>query len=101
MTVCNMHRLVIACMLGLLSACQYNQSKNAVQSVEANSFSISSVAKSDVNMIFDRQVMSIEKHLKELMLKLYLRNPTYWRHAGAGSAGQRTAYVFYLSDWLE
>ena len=98
MTGCSIQRLLIIVLLGMLAACQHTREKQAEQPADNDSFSISYIAKTDINMIFDRQMKTIEDYLQDLMLKLYLRNPTYWREAGAASAEQRTQHIFSLSD---
>lgn len=84
--------------LVLLSACQGSPPVQHNGVLEKNDFSINSVAKTDINMVFDYQVRTIELHLTNLMSKLYRRNPRYWRAYGYVSAEARTRYVLSLSD---
>lgn len=62
------------------------------------SFRLEHVAKSDIDMVFDAQVRATNDLLRQLMLKLYLRNPAYWRHTGAESAEQRVEQLFNAAD---
>lgn len=99
MTVSELLRgIVVIFSLVLLSACQFSPPVQHNETLEENEFSINSVAKTDINMVFDYQVRTIERHLTNLMSKLYRRNPRYWRAYGYVSAEARTRYVLSLSD---
>jgi len=95
--VSNLYRFLAAAVLLMLAACQTTQSNQSPKNAE-NGFSLRSVVKSDIDMVFDHQVRVTEQHLRELMLKLYRRNPMYWRQTGVASAQERVNAVFGLAD---
>ena len=97
MIVSNLYRLLSAAVLLTLAACQTTPQNHKVEDVD-NGFTLRSVVKSDIDMVFDHQVRVTEEHLRELMQKLYLRNPIYWRQTGAASAQARVNAVFDLAD---
>lgn len=95
--ILNLRVIIFLCLVAL-TACQGHSVSKAEQTKYEQVFSISSVAKTDLDMVFDYQVRTLEQHLKTLMSKLYLRNPVYWRSSGFKSANARANYVFSLSD---
>lgn len=97
MIVSSLYRFLPAAVLLMLTACQTTPS-NQNQKIAENGFSLRSVVKSDIDMVFDHQVRVTEQHLRELMLKLYRRNPMYWRQTGMASAQARVNAVYGLAD---
>lgn len=78
----------LLCLLLLLGACQSGPDKIK------RPFSLSSVGKSDVDMVADIRIEFLMKHLERLMEKLYLRNPREWKKGPHGSAKQAVRYYF-------
>jgi hypothetical protein len=52
------------------------------------------IARSDVDMVAEIQIRFSMEHLRELMEKLYRRNPREWRKGGAASLEQAVERVF-------
>ncbi len=63
--------LAILCLTALLSGCG------------AKSFNVKNLAKSDVDMVADAYVEELYLHTRELMTKLYRRNPRELKKSGA------------------
>lgn len=61
-------------------------------------FALENLAKTDINMVLDRHVEMQEEYLQQLMLKLYKRNPAYWRNTGAVSAQARVEQYLSRSE---
>ena len=78
-------------MLVLLGACQPAFKENTVRT---HSFSLRDMAKSHIDKILELQLHNSTRLLKELMKKLYLRNPEYWRYAGFQSADSAVNWAF-------
>lgn len=97
MTGSRHHKSVVVLSL-LLSACQTIQTGNENDRQQENGFSIKSVAKSDANMVLDKHVTTLDQYLEELMLKLYLRNPYYWRVTGDKSAQAKVDRLLSETD---
>ena len=68
------------------------------QSSQAEPFSVDHVAKSDIDLIFDYQVKQTRDLLRALMLKLYLRNPIYWRNSSSSSPQERVKLMFDMYE---
>lgn len=94
----NKHLVMIGA-LCLLSACQNIPFTQTNKSVNDSDFSLETVAKTDINMVLDIHVKVLEQHLYSLMLKLYLRNPGYWRNSGFENAEARVKHVLALPDY--
>lgn len=75
----------------LLGGCQQTR---PVDNGRDNGFQLSHVAKTDIDMLFDHQVNVTEQLLRELMLKLYLRNPGYWRGDRFETAQHKVDFIF-------
>ena len=63
--------LLIVLLLG--AGCSHNSEKK--DSPKKSSFSIKSLGKSDIDNVLDTHVQEIRGYLRELMIKLYKRNP--------------------------
>jgi hypothetical protein len=74
------------------------QQTSQVHNGKENGFKLTVVAKSDIDMLFDHQVGITEQLLRELMLKLYLRNPHYWRSDNFATAQNKVELVFSQKD---
>jgi len=77
-----------------LVACQHLPSIEPQSAQIQDTFSVDHVAKSDIDLILDSQVKNVRSLLRTLMLKLYRRNPAYWRNTTATSAEKRVQQVF-------
>ncbi|NNJ90940.1 MAG: hypothetical protein HKP55_04635 [Gammaproteobacteria bacterium] len=84
-------KLLLSILLLPLVGCQQT---SPVHNDKENGFTLSNVAKSDMDMLFDHQVAVTEQLLRELMLKLYLRNPYYWRSDNFESAQNKVDWIF-------
>lgn len=66
----------------------------------ASGFSVSSVAKTDIDMVAEAHFQQTFAHLRTLMEKLYRRNPREWRKTGQPSGDAVVALVFDAHhDW--
>jgi len=63
-------------------------------SISDRPFQIQDLAKSDVDLVLEMQINYSLEYLKELMTKLYKRNPKEWRKSGAASPKQAINRVF-------
>jgi hypothetical protein len=63
-------------------------------SISDRPFQISDLAKSDVDLVLEMQLNYSLEYLKELMIKLYKRNPKEWGKGGGASAQQAINRVF-------
>ncbi len=77
-----------------LSGCQQLPFVETDSSEIEESFSVDHVAKSDIDLILDHQVKTVRSLLKTLMLKLYQRNPAYWRNSSSASPEARVQELF-------
>lgn len=99
MTDCKAKKLILIGLILLLPACQSTGIRGTDSSVKnADEFELSDFAKSDIDMVFDHQVKANEQHLRALMLKLYLRNPAYWRQPGIATAEMKVEQVIKQSE---
>lgn len=62
--------------------------------IKTRQFQMDDIAKSDVDMVAEIQIRFSMEHLRELMEKLYRRNPREWRKGGAASLDQAVDRVF-------
>jgi hypothetical protein len=62
--------------------------------VKTHSYSLRDVAKSNIDKVLEIQLRNSTQLLKQLMKKLYLRNPEYWRTAGFQSADRAVEWAF-------
>jgi hypothetical protein len=83
-------------LLHVVSGCQ--QTTRVQTGDNGKSFQLSDVAKTDIDMVFDHQVRIMDEYLESLMLKLYLRNPLYWRGGEFESAKQKVDFLFVQSE---
>jgi hypothetical protein len=83
--------LVLALLVLLLGGCQPAVKDNTVKT---HSFSLRDVIKSDIDKILEIQLRNSTRLLKQLMKKLYLRNPEYWRSTGFQSVDKAVDWVF-------
>ena len=83
--------LSLVMLLLVLGGCQLT---SPVDNGRGNGFELSHVAKTDIDMLFDHQVAVTDQLLRELMLKLYLRNPGYWRDAHFETAQSKVDFIF-------
>ncbi len=66
----------------------------------ASGFSVSSLAKTDIDMVAEAHFQHTFVHLRTLMEKLYRRNPREWRKTGQPSSDEVVYLVFDTShDW--
>ena len=87
----NQQRVLLLVMMVLLSGCQTAVQENTVKT---HSFSLRDVAKSNIDKVLELQLRNSTHLLKQLMKKLYLRNPIYWRSAGFQSADKAVDWAF-------
>jgi len=76
----------------LLVGCNSTPDRNSP--VKTRQFQMDDIAKSDVDMVAEIQIRFSMEHLRELMEKLYRRNPREWRNSGAASLEQAVDRVF-------
>jgi len=88
-------RIYLLVSLLLLVGCQQS---SPVESGNDNGFQLSHVVKTDIDMLFDHQVAVTDGLLRELMLKLYLRNPGYWRGDRFVIARNKVEFIFRLNE---
>lgn len=62
--------------------------------IKTRQFQMDDIAKSDVDMVAEIQIRFSMEHLRELMEKLYRRNPREWRKGGAASLERAVDRVF-------
>lgn len=66
----------------------------------ASGFSVSSLGKTDIDMVAEAHFQQTFAHLRTLMEKLYRRNPREWRKTGQPSGDAVVALVFDTRhDW--
>ena len=82
----------------LLTACESNPAQeDAAQASQASSeFRLENLAKTDMDMVYDHNVRVLDQLLNRLMIKLYLRNPAYFR-LSKQTAEQRADYLLQRS----
>ncbi|WP_157606686.1 hypothetical protein [Sedimenticola selenatireducens] len=76
----------------LLIGCGGTPDRNSP--IKTRQFQMDDIAKSDVDMVAEIQIRFSMEHLRELMEKLYRRNPREWRKGGAASLEQAVDRVF-------
>jgi hypothetical protein len=90
--------LLLAC--ALLAACSGQPIKRSDGSSSAHDFSLTDLAKSDIDNVVEIQQQAVLASLRTLALKLYKRNPQQWRSSGFASADAACASLFQpLSHW--
>jgi hypothetical protein len=90
----------VVILLLVLSGCAGHEIKRKDGSSSARAFSISQVAKSEVNMVAEINQQQVLAGLKVLTEKLYRRNPREFRKSGLDSAEAATAKLFdELPGW--
>ncbi len=62
-------------------------------------FRLQSIMKTDIDLIAEYHQRRTLAYLRELMEKLYRRNPREWRKGGAASMEQAVAKVFETQHW--
>ncbi len=87
--------LLLIVLVFLLAGCQQT---SPVDNGAENSFQLSDVAKTDIDMLFDHQVRVTEQLLRDLALKLYLRNPRYWRGDDFDTAQDKVEFIFTRNE---
>ncbi|WP_275096308.1 hypothetical protein [Sedimenticola hydrogenitrophicus] len=85
-------RLVLAAVLLALVGC--NSTPDRDSPIKTRQFRMDDIARSDVDMVAEIQIRFSMEHLRELMEKLYRRNPREWRKGGAASLEQAVERVF-------
>ncbi|MGH8671223.1 MAG: hypothetical protein ACREUA_04180 [Burkholderiales bacterium] len=85
--------LVYICAMLFLGACGGIGNRSHGQ-VQTRGFSISSVAKTDIDMVSEIHLRETLDNLRLLMEKLYRRNPREWKKNGYTSIEQAVARVF-------
>ncbi|HXK55684.1 MAG: hypothetical protein KDI74_16425 [Gammaproteobacteria bacterium] len=83
--------LALSVLLLPLGGCQPAVQDNTVRT---HPFSLRDVVKSDTDKILELQLRNSTRLLKQLMKKLYLRNPKYWRSAGFQTADNAVDWAF-------
>jgi len=91
----SMKKVLLIILLLPLVGCQQS---SPVNNGNENGFKLTNVAKSDIDMLFDHQVGVTEQLLRDLMLKLYLRNPQYWRSDNFETAQNKVELVFSQNE---
>ncbi len=82
-----------------ISACSQNQSR-ADNGPSEKKFNIKSLAKSDIDGVIDIHVQEARSLLKELMIKLYKRNPRELKHSRDMTVKENLIRIFDLEhDW--
>ncbi len=76
----------------LLSGCGSAPDRDSP--IKTRQFQVDDIARSDVDMVAESQLRFTMEYLRELMEKLYRRNPREWRAGGAGSLEQAVERVF-------
>ena len=82
----------------LLTACLQLPHMESGSGKTQETFSVDHVAKSDIDLIFDYQVKKTQALLRTLMVKLYLRNPVYWRNTSSPSPESRVQLLFDMHE---
>ena len=71
-----LYKLVLGLMLIVLSACQPIPTKKTITAANLSNAGVSRIAKSDIDEVVEIHQQAVMQHLKELMIKLYHRNPS-------------------------
>ena len=89
-------RLLLALLVSVLlvsaSGCSHTPEKK--DSPKKSSFSVKSLAKSDIDSVLDIHVQEIRGYLREMMIKLYKRNPRELEKSGYHEIEKNVARVF-------
>ncbi len=88
----NRRRLFAIFLAALLAGCTIPTHNGS--GISDRPFQIQDLAKSDVDLVLEMQLRYSLEYLKELMVKLYKRNPKEWRKGGWGSSNQAVKRVF-------
>ena len=79
----------------MLAACQQQAVKKEGEVINSQpGLSLDSLVKSDMDMVYEHHLRSLDQLLRQLMVKLYLRNPLYFRNYGFDSAEERTKALY-------
>ena len=89
---------VLAAVLLIVAGCSNNaETRNAPRK---DSFSVKSLAKSDTDTVLDIHMREMRSHLRELMIKLYKRNPRELAKSGYHEIEKNVARVFdHQHNW--
>lgn len=87
--------LMLTLVLLLLVGC--NSAPDRHSPIKTRQFQMDDIARSDVDMVAEIQLRLSMEHLRELMEKLYRRNPREWRKGGADSLEQAVERVFGIA----
>jgi len=86
--------------LALLAACSSQPIQRRDGSSSARNFSVTDLAKGDVDTVVEIHQQEVIASLKTLTFKLYRRNPNEWRKSGFASAEAATTALFEpLERW--
>ena len=98
-----MNRAALLLIIPLLfSGCANQEIQRKDGTSSARAFSISNLAKSDVDMLTEINQREMLKSLKLLTEKLYRRNPQEFRKSGYENAEAASARIFeHLPNWAE
>ena len=96
--LCMWMRLFALILFALLSGCASQTIQRKDGSVSEREFSVSNLAKSDIDMISELTQREVVKGLKVLTEKLYKRNPQEYKKAGLESIDAATARIFEHLD---
>lgn len=98
-----MNRATLLLLIPLLvSGCANQEIQRKDGTSSARAFSISNLAKSDVDMLTEINQREMLKSLKLITEKLYRRNPQEFRKSGYENAEAASARIFeHLPNWAE
>jgi hypothetical protein len=98
----NSHSALTACLLtvALLTSCSSQPIQRKDGSNSQQGFTITDLAKGDIDDVTEFSQRQIISSLKTLTLKFYRRNPNEWRKSGFAGADDATAALFEpLAHW--
>lgn len=91
-------RILICMLLATLAGCSWNT--NREDGPEKSSFNIKSIGKSDIDDVLDVHVREVRQYLRELMIKLYKRNPKELKKSRYQDINKNLARVFdEIHNW--
>ncbi|MEW5789341.1 MAG: hypothetical protein AB1899_15970 [Pseudomonadota bacterium] len=94
--------LLLPLLLSLFAGCANQEIQRKDGTSSARTFTLSSLAKSDVDIITELNQREIHKSLRLIAEKLYRRNPSEYRKTGFESPEAATERIFeHLANWPE
>ncbi len=99
MTACKpLPRLLsVLLLVVLMTGCGSNGSKSSATDKgqpEQSGMTLNTLVKTDMDMVYDHHIRIMDSLLRDLMVKLYLRNPRYFRQYGYASAEARVKALY-------